>query len=523
MIGLMRAGHTALSPDADTILHGGDRLLVTGRVDILNSWNRTPQFKIISHHIPPEYLTADTVELVEATLPSGSELVGKTIEQLHFRQQYGSIVLSVWRNGAPLHYRMESVVLQQEDRLLLQVTKGQVEVLKNTSGLDIHPAELEKYLLDEAITLIKITPGSNLCNQTIAESHLGDAYHLGVLGIIRNNVVKLLPVANETILSGDQLLIKVRPEAIKILEALHRLQIDHDARPSYTDMESDMIGLQEVVIAPQSSLPGKTLRDAHFREKYGLSVLAIWRSGTTRRSGLRDMKLRFGDALLIFGPRDRLHLLSTEPDFIPLTEEGQVPPRIKRAPLAALIMVAVVLTAGIGWIPIALSAVIGGTLMVLTGCITMGEAYRSIEWKAIFLIAGMLPLGTAMQTSGTAQFLANAMVDKIEPYGIYALIAGVYLLTMLASQVMPNPVVTVLMAPIALSTALDLGYSPYTFLMVVAVGASSSFLTPVGHAANILVMGPGRYKFSDYFKVGLPLALVILLLVVFVLPIIWPL
>ena len=186
-------------------------------------------------------------------------------------------------------------------------------------------------------------------------------------------------------------------------------------------------------------------------------------------------------------------------------------------------MLAVVISVGLGIMPIAVAAIVGGALMVLSGSLRMDEAYRAIEWKAVFLIAGMLPLGIAMQTSGTAQFLASEMVNLLQPYGTRALIAGLFLLTVLASQVMPNPVVTVLLTPIALTTAQSLGLSPYALAMVVAVAASSSFLSPVGHPANILVMGPGGYKFTDYIKAGFPLVIIIMVLTVFVLPLIWPL
>jgi di/tricarboxylate transporter len=340
---------------------------------------------------------------------------------------------------------------------------------------------------------------------------------------MRDHKMMLMPVANETIMTGDQLLVRVNPETIATLESLHELIIETDTHPTYEDMESETIGLLEVAISPQSSLPGKTLREIHFRERYGLSVLAIWRGGNTRRSGLRDRKLRFGDALLIFGQRDRLRLLASEPDFIPLREEVQIPPRLNKAPIAAGLMLAVVIIVGLGIMPIAVAAVIGGALMVLSGGLHMDEAYRAIEWKAVFLIAGMLPLGIAMQTSGTAQFLAAEMVGLLQPYGTRALIAGIFLLTVLASQVMPNPVVTVLLTPIALTTAQDLSISPYALSMVVAVAASASFLSPVGHPANILVMGPGGYKFTDYIKAGLPLVITVLLLTVFVLPVFWPL
>jgi hypothetical protein len=173
-------------------------------------------------------------------------------------------------------------------------------------------------------------------------------------------------------------------------------------------------------------------------------------------------------------------------------------------------------------LPIAIAAVAGVVLMILTRCLTMEEAYRSIEWKAVFLIAGMLPLGIAMEQTGAARFLAEGMVGLVGGLGPLAVMAGLFLLAALASQVMPNPAVAVLLAPIAFNTATDLGISPYLLMMAVAVSASAAFLSPVGHSANILVMGPGGYRFADYTKVGIPLTLVVLVVVLFVLPIFWP-
>jgi di/tricarboxylate transporter len=160
--------------------------------------------------------------------------------------------------------------------------------------------------------------------------------------------------------------------------------------------------------------------------------------------------------------------------------------------------------------------------MVTTGCLEMDEAYRFIEWKAVFLIAGMLPLGIAMDKTGTAAFLAEGMMGIIGGLGPQVVLAGLYVLSMLATLFMPNPVVAVLMAPIALSAAADLGVSPYPLMMGIAFGASASFLSPVGHPANVLVMGPGGYRFADYIKVGLPLVVVLLFVVVFAIPFFWP-
>jgi len=234
------------------------------------------------------------------------------------------------------------------------------------------------------------------------------------------------------------------------------------------------------------------------------------------------MALRFGDALLLYGPRQRFRILGSEPDFLVLTEEAQETPRLNKTPIALLIMALVLLPVIFGFIPIAISAVIGVVLMILTGCLNMEEAYRSVEWKAIFLIAGMLPLGIALEQSGAARFMADLVVSAIGDLGSLTVMAGLFLLAALASQVMPNPAVALLLSPIALNTASDLGISPFPLMMTVAVSSSAAFLSPVGHSANVLVMGAGGYRFSDYIRVGLPLTLVILIVSLLTIPIFWP-
>jgi di/tricarboxylate transporter len=233
--------------------------------------------------------------------------------------------------------------------------------------------------------------------------------------------------------------------------------------------------------------------------------------------------MRFGDALLLYGPRDKLNVLGREPDFLVLTQEAQEAPRLERTKLAALIMGCVLLPVMLGLVPISIAAVVGAALMVLTGCLNMQEAYRFIEWKAVFLIAGMLPLGIALDKTGAAKFLAEAVVSMVGPFGPTAVMGGLVGLTFLATCFVPTAALVVLMAPIALSASTNMGLSPYALMMAIAMAASASFMTPISHPANILVMGPGGYRFIDYIKLGLPLTLVVFVVVLFILPIFWPL
>ncbi|MBG7610570.1 MAG: anion permease, partial [Anaerolineae bacterium] len=388
----------------------------------------------------------------------------------------------------------------------------------NVRSLD----SIANYKLEERFLVVHVPKNSRLVGKTLLGSRLADSYRLGVMGIIRTGETLLIPRPQEKIEAGDTLLVKGKQSDLQLLEGIQDLQIGTQPAPQMDQLESDEIGLVEAVLSPHSALIGKTLHELNFRLKYGLNVLAIWHQGRAFRSNLRDMPLSFGDAMLLYGPRNRLRILGREPDFLVLSEQAQEAPRREKIPIALLVMGVVLIPVIFGWLPIAITAILGVTLMILTRCLTMEEAYRSINWMAIFLIAGMLPLGIAMARTGASQLLAGGMVEMIGKFGSLAVIAGFFILAALASQFMPNPAVAVLLAPIALHTASDLGISPYTLMMTVAVSASAAFLSPVGHAANILVMGPGGYRFSDYIKVGLPLTLVVLTVVMIVLPIIWP-
>lgn len=471
-----------------------------------------------------ERLTSAEIEVAELRLSPHSPFLGQTLQQIDFRRRFGVNVLAIRRDSIPRRTNLQDIPLQLGDTLLIQGPPAQLEVLRDTADLLVSKVEAaEIYRLHERLLIVGVPPDSTLAGKTLADSRLGDAFGLTVLGIVREGTAHLVPEATEQVMAGDTLLVEGKLEDLLTLRGLQDLEIDRQAPPDLRELESEQVGLAEVVLSPRTTLVGQSLRQMHFREKYGLNVLAIWREGHAYRSNLRDMALRFGDALLLYGPRDKLKVLGSEPDFLVLTEEAQEALRLNKAPVAALLMGAVLLPVILGWLPISIAAVVGATLMVLTGCLTMEEAYRFIEWKAVFLIAGMLPLGIAMQQTGAARFLADGVVSTVGGLGPLAVMAGLFVLTTLATQVMPNPAVAVLLAPIALNTANDLGMSPYALMMTVAVSASASFLSPVSHPANVLIMGPGGYRFRDYIKVGLPLTVVVLGVTLLVLPFFWPL
>ncbi|MBE9524738.1 MAG: anion permease, partial [Chloroflexi bacterium] len=523
VVAVMRDGQTELSPTPTFTLQSNDRLLVEGQLDQLSELNGKNHLIVDKEGFSIERLVSADVEFLEVRLMHGSHMVGQSLLQMDFRQQYQGIVLAIRRGDMIYKTNIETVLLLPDDILLVQGWREQLTDLLHQPHLKFITLDsIADYKLEERFMVVHVPEDSRLVGKTLIDSRLADSYGLGVMGILRAGKTRLIPLPDEVIEAGDTLLVKGRQSDLHLVEGMQGLKVVTQTTPGLDELESDEIGLVEAVLSPHSSLVGKTLHELNFRLKYGLSVLAIWRQGRAYRSNLRDMPLFFGDALLLHGPRERLRILGREPDFLVLTEEAQEAPRQEKIPVALLVMGIVLVPVIFGWLPIAITAILGVTLMILSGCLTMEEAYRTINWTAIFLIAGMLPLGIAMSQTGASQLLASGMVEMIGGFGPMAVVAGFFILAALASQFIPNPAVAVLLAPIALNTASDLGISPYTLMMTVAVSASAAFLSPVGHSANVLVMGPGGYRFSDYVKVGLPLTLVVLAVVMIILPIIWP-
>jgi di/tricarboxylate transporter len=523
VVAIIQDGYTQLAPTPATILHPGDRLVIEGNIDHLRDLHGRRHLIIEDEKISIERLISPGIEIIELEIPPNSSLINRNLRQSDFRQRYGLIVLAIRREETIWRTNLEKIPLHPGDKLLVQGQQSQLKMIQQDDDFIVTPTLPEQvYQLEDRLMLVQLPEDSPLAGITLAESRLGVAYGIGVLSIIRQGETLLMPDPDDRLEAGDTLLVKGRREDLLTVDGLQSLRIESTTPPEISELESAEIGLVEAVLSPHTTLTGKNLRQIHFRAKYGLNVLAIWREGHAFRTDLAEMALRFGDAFLLYGSRERIKLLGTEPDFIVLTEEAQEKPRSNKAWLAIAIMVIVLLPVIFGLVPIVIMVVVGVALMVLTGCLTMDEAYRAIEWRAVFLIAGMIPLGIAMETTGAASFVATWMVELLGAYGPAIVMAGLFILTSLASQVMPNPAVVVLLVPVALNTASDLGVSPYPLAMTVAIAASAAFMSPVSHPANLLVMGPGGYRFSDYVKVGLPLTLVVLLVVMLVMPSIWP-
>ena len=528
VLGITRQDKTHLAPGPADILEAGDVLTVQGRAEDMKEVRTWRDLQIEETGIDIAEVYSGEVAAAEVVLPAGSKLIGKTLNALAFRQKYGVNVLAIRRSGGIKRENLQDIPLTVGDVLLMAGSQRLLQEMQETADFadfrEILTDELSHiYHLHQHLMLMQIPAHSVLVGQSLRESRIGAALGSRVLGILRSGQPIIMPEPDELLQAEDRLVVEGRRSDLEILKGLEELEVERRIDMDFYDQLSEELGIMEVILSPHSSLSGLTLRQLNFREKYGLNILAIWRGGQTYRSNLRDMAVRFGDALLLAGPHAKLRLLASEPDFIVLTGEMQERPRIEKAKYSISILVAVLLPVILGWVPIYIAAVVGAALMVLFGCLTMEEAYRQIEWKAVFLIAGMLPLGTALDNTGAARLIAEGVVAWVGPMGPNAVMLGLIVLTFTATCFVPTAALVVLMAPIVLSTAAKMGLSPYGLMMAVAMAASASFMTPIAHPANILVMGPGGYRFIDYIKVGGLLTVVVIVVLMVMMPLLWPL
>lgn len=379
----------------------------------------------------------------------------------------------------------------------------------------------EAYHIRDYLSEVRVGEKSSLAGKSLAESNLGQEFKLNVVQIQRDKNLVIVPSQDPVLMVGDILLVQGNSQ--NILKVSEELGLEAIPEWKFDELNQGSQTLVEVTLSPKSSIQCQTLKETDFRARYGLTVLAIQHRGESISSNLADIQLDFGDALLIQGPAEKIALLRRNEDFLILETPPIEAKRTKKAPLAVLILAGVLLVVSLRFLHVSTAMLIGAVLMILTGVLTMDEAYQSIEWKSVFLIAGMLPMGIAMQNSGTALLLAEKIVELVGNWGTVAVMMGIFLMTALITEVMSNAAATVLVTPIAIDAARSLGANPQTFVMAVVIAAATSFLMPIGHQANVLVFGPGGYKFGDYTKVGVWLNIIIFFIVLIFLPLVWPL
>jgi di/tricarboxylate transporter len=378
----------------------------------------------------------------------------------------------------------------------------------------------ETYQLEERLWEVRVLPGSRLVNVPLNQSHIGEELGLTVLAIWRGHQAILTPEPMEVILSGDYLLVLGREERVAKLSewglSIGRENGNVNVRHDYS------VDLTEVVIPPRSAAVGKSLSDLRFRNKYGLTTVALWREGRSYRTDVGRFPLQVGDALLMVGAVPRIRSLAQERDYLVLqSSHAARPPHPDKIVWAVLITVAVLLVAIFEFLPTPEAMLIGAVAMVLMGCLNIDDAYRAIEWQAVFLIAGMLPVSIAIVNTGLAARISDSVVGLLSSYGSLALIAGLFLLTMIVVQVMGGQVSALILGPVAVNAALQFGINPQAVAVAVAIACSTAFLTPMGHPVNVLMMGPGGYKPGDFTRVGLGMTAVVFAMLLIGMAVFW--
>jgi len=380
----------------------------------------------------------------------------------------------------------------------------------------------EAYQVKEYITEVEILDGSPLHGKTISQSLLESELNMKVRALLRKRRKFPRPKRNRKLYAGDILFLEGDPQGILKVRKEKGLSVVPERDNPLPGTSEREIVVVEVSLNSTSDLVGKTLRQERFAENHGLTVLAIWRSGEPVVRKVDHVLLRFGDVLLLQGPEEKVRHLAQGHGFLVLGGVDPIPYRPRLAPIAMATIAGVILMSVSGLASIAIAATLGALVMIQTKCLTIKEAYDSIDWPIILLIAGTLPLGHAMENSGAAKLLADMIIGVVGSFGPWASLCAVFLITFCLTEVMSHAAAAVLVAPIAYNTAIEMAVSPRPFFMAVAVAASMCFMTPISHQSNALVMGPGGYKFFDYTKVGAPLNLLVWIVATLLIPLLFP-
>ena len=380
-----------------------------------------------------------------------------------------------------------------------------------------------KYDVREFLTELRVTDSTPATGRTFAEMRWDERHGVSVVGILRGERAMWGPVGNRRVTPGDLLYVQGRPRDLLKLAREQRLDTPAQRRLDRVDQEiPEDPRLAELMIAPNSPLVGRTLKESRFQQRHDVVVLAVQHHGRTVRNRLTEVELEPGDLLLVHGGAGALEALADVPGLVPLGEVQPPVPSRPRALVAVLILAGVVATAAVGIVPILPAALTGMVLMVFTRCVRLEEIYEELDWRIVFLLAGTIPLGIAMDETGAAAVLGHAVAASVGPLGPVAVVAAFYAVTSLLTEVMSNVAAAVVLTPIALLTAPDLGMNPYALLVAVMFGASASFMSPVGYQTNTLVFGPGGYTFRDYVRVGGPLNLLLMVVAAALIPLLWP-
>ncbi|RMG74796.1 MAG: SLC13 family permease [Chloroflexi bacterium] len=477
---------------------------------------------------PPNIIMADALKAANV------ERIANGLETFHVFQFFDFTLV-----GAPL--LIGGVLFMATiGRRLLPDYKPDIEELTPDNPQEL----MDSYGLNGNLAYLRIQPDSKLVGVALGDTRIRRDYDITVVEIIRSNQLRpvaqfgkqrimietaglthIFPTAQTVLHADDILVLQGQEAAIRNLAYSHNLSFESPPEDTKETLVNRQIGVAEVVLPPRSSLIGKTLRQVRFGPSYNLTVLGIKRPGASEPPDIKKTTLRFGDILLVRGLwHDIMALKKQRSDFVVM---GQPETMIdntntNKAPVAAAIMATMLIILMFEILPLVTASLLAALAIILTGCLTMDEAYESIDWKSILLIGGMLPMATALTEVGLVNEIALQVQNSVGSANPRIIVGVLFLLTAVLTQVLSNTATAVLLAPIALQIADRLQITPYSLLMSVALGASMAFASPVASPVNTLVLGAGQYKFADFTKVGLPLIVIGFVISVIIIPIFFP-
>ena len=388
---------------------------------------------------------------------------------------------------------------------------------------------IDYFRLEGYYTELVLLPDSSLIGKTIDEIEGKQHTAFKVSAWYRNDRPREKPYGQKKTQAGDVLVIRTSPDKLATIEqergiALQPLEKYKEAFLPSQENENNQSSSQMVqsVVAPRSELIGRTIGRIDFLETYGVIIVGIWRRKGWLRTELSRVKLREGDVLVLTGDDNSIKRLSEDRSFLMLVPFRGEPKPLHKARLAAIIMILTTVVAALNVIPVEIALLTGMVVMILSGCISMQQAYQSIDTRIYIFIAGAIPLGLAMQETGTASLLAGWLQGLVLTWDIHWILLALFLTTGIVTQIMSDAATTALFGPIAIALAQGLNLPPEPFVVTVAMAAVASFFTPIGHHGNLLVYGPGRYQFMDFMRVGVPLTLIVAVIVSVMAPMLWP-
>jgi len=395
----------------------------------------------------------------------------------------------------------------------------------STIGYRLIPERGKEYLTQDYgvrdyLSELLIEDGSTAIDDTLASLEL-EKIGITALVIVRNKK-RLTAHGNRKLKTGDKIVVKGARDALLLARDSRKFSIEAESTLTDRDISADEVGIREVILLPRSRMIGRSLKSLDFYARHEVAVLALYRRGQAYPSQIESTPLRVGDVLLVQGTTRQLGQLAADPDVWLLKTAEHTPLSTRKGVYAALAMLGAIVLGTTAVLPLSFAFLSAAVALVLLGCTTMSEAYASIEWRLLVLIACMGAFGLALQDTGTASYVAGIMANIAAPMGAYGMLAAFAIVTVILTQPMSNAAAALVVLPIAVSTAEMIGVDPRPFAIMVTLSASLSFITPL-EPANLLVFGVGKYRFLDFTRVGLPLTMIVILFLVLLIPVLWPL